>query len=168
LTLYDVAIPTYRQILGAQKGVLAKAEAHFKDKGIDPATIMAARLYDDMQPFTFQVMQVVGHSAGALSLVLGLNFTRPSGLDTFEAQQAALSGALDVVNGVDADALNAVADTEMERTMFGREMKIVPRNYILFSAFPNFYFHATTAYGLLRQAGVPIGKRDFTTPPPAA
>ena len=68
LSLYDVAVPTYRQILGAQKGVLAKAEAYFKEKGVDPATIMAARLADDMQPFPFQVMQTINHSAGALSL----------------------------------------------------------------------------------------------------
>ena len=169
LSLYDVAVPTYRQILGAQKGVLAKAEAYFAEKNIDPATIMAARLADDMQPFPFQVMQTINHSAGALSLALGGDFARASGLDSFAAMQAALDSALAYVNSVDAKALNDAADIEVTRTMFGQERKFTPRNFILFSAFPNFYFHATTAYDLLRHAGVPIGKRDFTTPPaPAA
>ena len=167
LTLYDVAVPTYRQILGAQKGVLGKAEAHFADKNIDPAKIMAARIYEVMHPFPFQVMQTINHSAGALSLALGGDFARASGLDSFSGMQAALSTALDYVNKVDAKALNDAADVEVTRTMFGQERKFTPRNYILFSAFPNFYFHATTAYDLLRQAGVPIGKRDFTTPPAA-
>ena len=167
MTLYDVAIPTYRQILGAQMGVLAKAEAHFKEKGVDPATIMNARLVEDMAPFTFQVMQTITHSAGMLSLILEKPFERPADLSTFDAQQAALKAALEVINGIDADELNALADTEITRTAFGREMKITPRIFILTSSFPNFYFHATTAYDLLRQAGVPIGKRDFTTPPVA-
>ncbi len=167
MTLYDVAIPTFRQILGAQVGVLAKADAHFKEKGIDPAPVIASRLYDDMLPFTAQVAQTIFHSAGVLSLILEKPFERPTDLGTFADQQAAVRGAIDIVNAVDKDALNAVADTELTRTVFNREMKIVPRVWILTSSFPNFYFHATTAYDLLRHAGVPIGKRDFTTPPAA-
>jgi hypothetical protein len=167
LTLYDVAVPTYRQILGAQVGVLTKAEAHFKEKGIDEATIMAARLFEDMQPFPFQVVQVIQHSQGVLSLILEKPFTRPTDLTTLAAMRSAVTDAIEAVKAVDADALNAVAETELERTVFGREVKLVPQTFILTNSFPNFFFHATTAYDLLRQAGVPIGKRDFTVPPAA-
>lgn len=161
LSLHDVAVPTFRQILGGLSKVLDKAEAHFAASGADTSAVMASRLYADMAPFTFQVQQAIGHSAGALAKLRGEDFATPGGLDSFAGQKAALAQALAYVNATTPADLEGAETRQVVFKFPGGEMPFVGQAYLITFALPNFYFHVTTAYGLLRHAGVPIGKRDF-------
>lgn len=161
LSLYDVSIPVFRQILGALSGVLGKAIAHCDEKGIDPATLIAARLYPDMAPFPFQVMQAVNHSVGALARLRGVDAARVSGLDSLPALKAAVDQALVDLDAIRPADLDGAADREVVLTFGQNTSRFTGLGYLLSSAMPNFYFHATTAYDLLRHNGVAIGKRDF-------
>jgi hypothetical protein len=161
ISFYDLSVPVYRQFLQALRGILDKGEKHCAEKGIDPASVLATRLVEDMQPLTFQVMQSIGHSAGALATVRGQQRARPSGLDSFAGCKQAIEQALADLEAIQpADLENAAAST-VELKFPGRELKFTGQGYLLSYAMPQFFFHSTTAYNILRHKGVPIGKRDF-------
>lgn len=161
LSLYDVSVPVYRQFLTALLNVLDKGEAYCKEKGIAPEDMFATRLVDDMQPFTFQVMQSVNHSAGALALVRGQQRARPEGLTSFEAMKSAVQAAIGELDALKPADLAGAEGKTVELKFPGREMKFTGLGYLQSFAMPQFFFHATTAYDILRHKGVPVGKRDF-------
>lgn len=161
LSFYDVSVPVYRQFLRALLGVLDKGEKHCAEKGIDPASVLATRLAEDMQPLTFQVMQSIGHSAGAMATIRGQQRARPSGLETFAGCKQAVEQAIADLDAIQPAELENIASKDVELKFPGRELKFTAQGYLLSYAMPQFFFHATTAYDILRHKGVPIGKRDF-------
>lgn len=161
LSTYDVCVPTFRQVLGGLSANLDKAAAHCEAGGVDPATWLNARLADDMQPFTFQVMQAVNHSAGTVAKLRGEAFERPSGLDSFAACKAAVDGAIAALDAVTPADLDGTETKDVTFQTPRGDMNFTGQGYLMSFAFPNFFFHATTAYDLLRHLGLPIGKRDF-------
>lgn len=161
LSFYDVSVPVYRQFLRALLGVLDKGEKHCAEKGIDPASVLATRLVEDMQPLTFQVMQSISHSAGAMATIRGQQRPRPSGLETFAGCKQAVEQAIADLDAIQPADLESVASKDVELKFPGRELKFTAQGYLLSYAMPQFFFHATTAYDILRHKGVQIGKRDF-------
>ena len=161
ISFYDLSVPVYRQFLQALRGVLDKGEKHCTEKGLDPASILATRLVEDMQPLTFQVMQAISHSAGAMATVRGQQRARPSGLDSFAGCKQAIEQALADLEAIQPAELENVAANTVELKFPGRELKFTGQGYLLSYAMPQFFFHSTTAYNILRHKGVPIGKRDF-------
>ena len=161
ISFYDISVPAYRQFLTALQSVVDKGEKHCAEKGIDPASLLAARLIDDMQPFTFQIMQAINHSAGALATIRGQKRARPSGLDSFGGCKQALEQALADVDAIQPAELDAIESSTVELNFPGREMKFTAQGYLLSYAMPQFYFHVVTAYDILRHKGVTLGKRDF-------
>src|SRR5580658_5833846 len=95
-SLFDVSVPVFRQYLSGLSGVLAKAEAH----GLDEAELMGFRLYEDMQPFTFQVMQSIAHSAGAVATLRGETYPRAADLTSLAACKAAVDAGVTYLDGV--------------------------------------------------------------------
>lgn len=163
ISLYDVSVGSYLQTLDAIAGVLDKGLAHCREKGIDPETIVETRFHPDMQPFRFQVMQVAFHATAGLEAMksgaISPPGARPSpdyaGLQTMvdEARatlRAATPAEIDARDGADI-----VFTTKDSTRVFAAS------DFILCFSLPNVHFHATTAYDILRQAGVPLGKRDF-------
>jgi hypothetical protein len=161
VSFYDISVPVYRQFLKALLGVLDKGEKHCAEKGIDPASMFATRLVEDMQPLTFQIMQSIGHSVGAIAAIRGQQRPRPSGLDTFAGAKNAIGEALAELEAIKPADLDDVASRTVELKFPGREMKFTGLGYLQSYAMPQFFFHLTTAYDILRHKGVPIGKRDF-------
>jgi hypothetical protein len=161
LSFYDVSVPVYRQFLRALLGVLDKGEKHCAEKGIDPASVLATRLVEDMQPLTFQVMQSISHSAGAMAQIRGQQRARPSGLETFAGCKQAVEQAIADLDAIQPADLENAESKDVELKFPGRELKFTAQGYLLSYAMPQFFFHATTAYDILRHKGVPIGKRDF-------
>ena len=161
ISLYDVSVPIYRQFLRALLGVIDKAEKHCAEKGIDPATLLATRLVEDMQPFTFQVMQSIGHSVGALATMRGQQRARPSGVDSFAGCKQAVEAALADLEALTPADLDSLEGSTVELKFPGRELKFTAQGYLQSYAMPQFFFHFTTAYDILRHKGVAIGKRDF-------
>jgi hypothetical protein len=166
ISLYDATIPSYRQILGAVAGLLVKAEGHFKGAADD---IVQARLAPDMLPFAYQVKSTVVHSVGAIEGVrkgvFSPDMTPPP--QDFAALNHAVAAALGSLETIKPAEMESFVGRDM-RFQFGeRRIDFTAENFLLSFSQPNFYFHATTAYDILRWKGLPIGKRDFMGKPRA-
>ena len=160
-SLHDVSVGVFRQYLAALSGVLAKGEAHCASGALSEANVIGARLVGDMQPFTFQVMQSIAHSAGAVATLRGQSYPRAEGLETLAGCKAAVDAAVAYLDGVKPGDLTAGADDDVKLQTPRGTMTFTARGYLFTFAYGNFFFHATTAYDLLRHLGVPVGKRDF-------
>lgn len=162
VSLYESTVVNYLQILPAVEGFLAKGLAHLKEKGIDPSGIVETRLYDDMLPFRFQIGSVVAHSIGAINGAKAGLFTPPKTPEGgYEAMQKVVTEAREAMEKVTAADVNALVGKDVIFQLGERKIPFVAENFLLSFSQPNFYFHATTAYDILRMKGAPLGKRDF-------
>ena len=161
-SLYDATVRTFQQILSAAEGVLAKGRDHCEANGIDLNDIVAMQLIDDMLPFRFQVISVAHHSLGALQGVEAGLFSPPrvSELD-YAGLQALVSEALAGVGRYSRETVDGFEGKPVEFRMRDLVMPFTAENFLLTFSLPNFYFHATTTYDMLRMKGTPLGKRDF-------
>ena len=161
--LYDATVANYLQILGAVGGFLDKSLIHFRDKGIDPAEVVETRLAPDMLPFRFQIVSVAHHSRGAIEAVKNGAFSPSMGkpdLD-YAALQALVSEARSELSAMTPDAVNALLGRDVAFKFGERTLPFTAEGFLMSFSLPNFYFHATTAYDILRHKGAPLGKRDF-------
>ncbi|MEH2569400.1 DUF1993 domain-containing protein [Bradyrhizobium sp. AZCC 2289] len=162
-SLYDATVANYLQILGAVGGLLEKSLTHFRDKGIDPAEVVETRLAPDMMPFRFQIVSVAHHSRGAMAAAKNGVFVPPSGrpdLD-FAALQSLVTEARDELSGLTPDAVSALVGRDVTFKIGERTLPFTAEGFLMSFSLPNFFFHATTAYDILRHKGAPLGKRDF-------
>lgn len=163
LSLYSVTVPAYRQTLGAIGGLLAKAEGFCAEKAMAPAELIQARLAQDMQPFAYQVKSVAVHTLGAIEAVrrgaFSPDMTPPP--ETFAALKARVADTLAALNAIDPAEVDAFVGRDMYFAVGERRIDFTAENFLLSFSQPNFYFHATTAYDILRWKGLPLGKRDF-------
>jgi hypothetical protein len=162
-SLYAATIPTYRQILGSVSGLLAKAETFCADKGLAPEEITQARLAGDMLPFAYQVKSTSVHSLGAIEGVrkgvFSPDLTPPP--QSFHDLKANIAHALTALEAIDPKEIDAFVGRDMRFAFGERQLNFTAEDFLLSFSQPNFYFHATTAYDILRWKGLPIGKRDF-------
>jgi hypothetical protein len=162
-SLYDATVANYLQILGAVSGFLEKSLTHFKEKGIDPAEIVEARLVPDMLPFRFQIVSVAHHSRGAIEAAKNGVFI-PSGgkpdLD-YAALQALVTEARNELSVLTPEVVNALIGRDVTFKFGEHSLPFTAEGFLMSFSLPNFFFHATTAYDILRHKGAPLGKRDF-------
>lgn len=166
-SLYDAVVPSNIQILGAIDALLDKAEAFCAEKGMAEADLMDARLVPDMLPFGYQVKSCAAHSIGGIEGVRAGTFspdTSPWPTD-FAGLHGALCGAMASLMEIDRDAFEALADNHTEFAFGETRLPFTGANFLLSFSQPNFYFHATTAYAILRAQGMKLGKRDFLGTP---
>lgn len=163
MTIYTASVPVFRQMLGSLAAVLEKAEAHAQDHRIEPAALLQARLYPDMFPLVRQVQIATDFAKGASARLAGIEVPRyEDNEQSFPELQQRISKTLGFVDSVleadiDAGALRPVTHGSGERARHFDSGEA----YLTRFALPNFYFHLTTAYAILRHNGVPIGKKDF-------
>jgi hypothetical protein len=162
-SLYAATVPSFQQTLGAVAGLLEKAEAFCTEKSIAPPELIQARLAADMLPLAYQVKSTAVHSLGAIEGVrkgvFAPDMTTPP--DTFAALKARIADTLAALATIDATEVDAFIGRDM-RFEFGSNYRdYTAENFLLSFTLPNFYFHATTTYDILRWKGLPIGKRDF-------
>jgi uncharacterized protein len=161
--MYDVSMPVIAHGLKALDALVKKAEAHCEAKKINPDAILTFRLFPDMFPFINQVQLVTDFSKGCAARLSGQAV--PSYADTektFAELHARIAKTLEFVGSVDKSAFADAAKRQVtirvgrneEKTMSGEE-------YFNRFVLPNFYFHLTTAYNILRHNGVELGKNDF-------
>jgi hypothetical protein len=163
LSLYDASVANYLQILGAVGGFLDKGLAHFRETGIDPETIVEAKLAADMLPLRFQIISVARHSLGAIEGVRDGVFSPPS-MKTpydFAGLQGLVAQTRESLSGWTPEAVNALGGKDVIFAIGDRKLPFTAEDFLMSFSLPNFYFHATTAYDILRTNGVPLGKRDF-------
>jgi uncharacterized protein len=162
-SLYAATIPSYRQILGATSGLLRTAEAFCAEKAIPPGEIIRARLAEDMHPFAYQVKSTAVHSLGAIEGVRKGVFSPDMNPppDTFAALQDRIANALAALEAINPAEVDGFMGLPMCFAFGERKIEFAAEDFLLSFSQPNFYFHATTAYDILRWKGLPIGKRDF-------
>ncbi|MGH8297601.1 MAG: DUF1993 domain-containing protein [Steroidobacteraceae bacterium] len=163
LSLYAATIPSYRQILGAVSGLLRTAQAFCAEKGLEPAELIQARLAPDMLPFAYQVKSTVVHSLGAIEGVRRGVFSpdRTPPPETFAALEARIAATLSALEEIEPAEVESFVARDMRFESGDRRIDFTAEEFLLSFSQPHFYFHATTAYDILRWQGVPIGKRDF-------
>jgi len=163
ISVHDISVATYLQTLGAVIGFLEKASAHCQEKGLDLGELLEARIHPDMHPLSYQLRAIVHHSLGAVRGVQAGVFQPPqpgSEMD-YAALQKHVTEARDVLQALDRGEVEALAGRDV-RFEFGEyKLPFTAENFILSFSLPNFFFHATTAYDILRMKGVPVGKLDF-------
>jgi len=163
VSLYDVSVGSYLQTLGGVQGFLQRGLDTCRDTNIDPQEIVGTRLCGDMLPFAFQVVSVKHHSLGAIEGVKAGAFRPPQGglPETYADLQALVASAIDGLKALDRAEVDALADNDVTFAIGDFKLPFTGAGFILSFSLPNFYFHATTAYDILRHKGVPLGKRDF-------
>lgn len=164
ITLHDALVPGWLQIIGALRGMLDKAEAFVAEGSIGEAELLAARIAPDMLPFAYQVKSCWAHSAlaieGARKGSFSPEMSEPPG--SFEGLRAKLDAAARALERADPEELEAIAGNDMTFTIGDKlRLDFTVQNFLLSFSNPNFFFHAATAYDILRMKGVAVGKRDF-------
>ena len=162
-SLYSAVVPTYLQILESLCGWLDKAESFCSEKGIAPEQIIEARLADDMHPLAYQVKSAAVHSLGAIEGVrrgvFSPDMTEPP--RSFAALRTRLAEARAGIQAVAPGEVDGFVGRDMRFSFGERHIDFRAEDFLLSFSQPNFYFHAATAYDILRWKGIPIGKRDF-------
>lgn len=162
ITLYDISVANYLQTLTAVAGFLEKGRAWMVENGHDLEQLVETRLAGDMLPFRFQVVSVCHHSRGAIAGAKAGVFTPPGPSDaSYAGLQALVNEAIAELKALSADEVNALGGRDMAFQLGERKLPFTVENFILSFSLPNFHFHAATAYDILRQKGVPLGKRDY-------
>ena len=164
LSLYAATVPSYLQILHQMTHLLGKAEAWCQEKGLPPSELIGARLAPDMWPFAYQVKSTAVHSWGAIEGLRRGVFspdTHPAP-DSFAGLRERVATAHANLSALDPAELESSIGRDMRFEFGERRMDFTAEEFLLSFSQPNFYFHATTAYDILRMKGLPIGKRDFT------
>ena len=162
-SLYDAVVPSNLQILRAIDALLDKAELFCAEQGRSESDLIDARLAPDMLPFGYQVKSCAVHSIGGIEGVKAGSFApdlSPWPTD-LAGLHAVLKEAVASLNGVDRDALDAMAENDTQFAFGETNLPFTGANFLLSFSQPNFYFHAATAYAILRAQGMKLGKRDF-------
>ncbi len=162
-SLYAATIPSNLQVLGAVAGLIGKAESFCADKGVSPEDIIQARLAPDMQPFAYQVKSTVVHSLGAIEGVRRGVFSPDMSAPPadFAALKTRVTESMAALQALEPAEVDAFVGRDMRFAFGDRHADYTAENFLLSFSQPNFYFHAATAYDILRWKGVTIGKRDF-------
>lgn len=162
-TLYDAIIPSNLQMLGGLAALIDKAEAWCKERAVAPDDLIQARLTSDMLPFAYQVKSAAVHSLGAIEGVrkgiFSPDMETPPG--DFAGLKAKIVHASDGLKAVQPSELAGFMGRDVEFVFGERKMPFICENFLLSFSQPNFYFHVTTAYDILRSKGLPLGKRDY-------
>ena len=162
ITLYDLSVGCFLQTLGGVEGFLAKSLAHCQEKGIDLNEIVETRLFPDMAPFRFQIVAVAHHSAGALQGATAGAFGPPAASTAdYAGLQKLVTDARTSLEALKPEEVNALEGKDVIFSVRDMKMPFKAEGFLQSFSLPNFHFHATTAYDILRQKGVPIGKRDY-------
>lgn len=161
-SLYDTTIPAFLNSLSAMSKFLAKGEAFADQNGIAHEELLGARLAPDMHPLISQI-QRASDSSRFVAVRVGGAAPKPMADDeqTFVDLQARIAATRDYLKTVPASSFDGKEGIEVKFKAGPRELTFTGLSYITFFALPNFYFHVTTAYDILRHKGVPIGKVDF-------
>jgi hypothetical protein len=162
LSLYDVSVPVFTRGLRNMAAFLEKGRLHAESSGMSERDLLEARLHPDMHPLPAQVQRASDSARFVLSRV-GQQTVAPIEDDetSFADLQGRIAATLDVLAAAPADCMDGREEATVVLKTRASELTFTARDYVLGFAVPNFYFHVTTAYAILRHKGVPVGKMDF-------
>ena len=162
VSMYSASVPVFVRMLNNVAAWLEKAEAHAEAKKFDAANFLPSRLSPDMLPFMKQVQIASDAAKGCAARLAGVEIPKWEDAETSLADlRARVKRTIDYVQSVPQAQIDAGADREIVLTLRTGEMKFTGQRFLEHWALPNFYFHVTTTYALLRHAGVELGKADY-------
>src|SRR5215216_6101236 len=169
ISMYQASVPVLVQFLTSLSAVLDKAAAHAEARKIDPSVLLNMRLAPDMFPLVRQVRAATDHAANAAARLSGKEPLKFANDETTLAQlKDRIAKTIEFLKSVKASEVDGTEAKEIKITFpSGQVREFTGQSLLLGNALPNFYFHATTAYDIVRQCGVEVGKRDFMGTPPA-
>jgi hypothetical protein len=163
LSMHAASVPVFQQLLTALAGILAKAETHATERKIDPAALLQARLFPDMFPLARQVQIACDFASSVPARLAGVEVPPYEDADAgFPGLQQRIAATLAFIGGLDAVRFDGSEQREVVlRPGTPKERRIGGQAYLTAYGLPQFFFHVTTAYALLRHNGVEIGKKDY-------
>ncbi|EFF74360.1 MAG: DUF1993 domain-containing protein [Achromobacter sp.] len=165
LSVYQASVPVFIRGMTVLAALLDKAEAHAQAAGMDPAELVNARLAPDMYPLSGQIQRASDSAKFAVQrLSQGQAPKFPDDETTLAQLQQRIADTIAYLQSVTAEQLEGAEDRQIVVNFGDFKPEFRGDTYLLSFALPNFYFHVTTAYGILRHAGVKIGKLDFLGP----
>jgi len=161
-SMYSFSVPVFARTLGNLSAILGKGAAYAEQKKFDPAVLLAMRLAPDMFPLTMQARIACDFAKGAVARLAGEEPPKWEDNETTIAElQARIARTTDFIQGFEASRFDGAETRTVKLTIRGEPVEYAGLAYLAHVALPNFFFHATTAYDILRHAGVELGKRDF-------
>ncbi|MDA5194361.1 DUF1993 domain-containing protein [Govanella unica] len=163
ISLYDASVASYLQTVQAVSGFLDKGLTYCRDHGIDPEEMVEARIFPDMFPLRFQIQSVAFHSLGAVEAIQSGLMIPPAERPAhdYAGLQALITDTGAKLQAITPEEINGRAGADVTFRARGTDRLFTAEGFLLSFSLPNFYFHATTAYDILRSKGVPLGKMDF-------
>jgi hypothetical protein len=166
ISMYQASVPRFVNMLKNLSGILDKAQAHAEAKKIDPLVLAGARLYPDMFALARQVQIACDTAKGAVARLAGLENPKHEDTEkTIAELKARIDKTIAFIETVRPEQVDGSEDRDISLKLGTREVNWKGMQYLLGFALPNFYFHATTAYDILRHSGVELGKRDYIGTP---
>ena len=162
ISVYDQSIARMSHMLHNLDNIVSKAEAYAEENDVDPATLLRARLFPTMRDFIFQVQVATDMAKGCAARLTGTDVPKWSDdEETFADVHARIGKALEFLASFTPEQFADCETRELELKLGSHMVKFTGQSYLLGFVLPNFYFHSTTAYNLLRHNGLRLGKRDF-------
>jgi len=162
ISMYHASVPRLANVLGNLSGILDKAQAHVDAGHVDAATLMQYRLAPDMYPLFKQVQIACDKARSVVARLAGMEVPYyPDDEKTFAELKERIARTVEFIRSVPPERIDGTEDDEIVLPVTGKETRYKGMQLLLGHSMPNVYFHAVTAYNILRQNGVPIGKRDF-------
>ena len=162
ISMHQASAQRFVHMLNSLSTLLDKAQAHAEAKKIDPLALTSFRLFPDMLPMTRQVQIACDTSKGAVARLAGAEIPKHEDTEqTIAELKARIAKTIAFIQTFKPAQVDGTEDKEVVLKIGGNDMKFTGAQYLLGFAYPNFYFHVTTAYNMLRHNGVEIGKRDF-------
>ncbi|MFY0579906.1 DUF1993 domain-containing protein [Cystobacter fuscus] len=162
LSMYQASIPSLVRMLGNLSAILTKAATYAEAKKIEPSVLINARLAPDMRPLSFQIQTSSDLAKGCAARLAGIEAPSfPDTEATFPELQTRIAKTIEFLNSVSAAQIDGSEERTVTLKMRTQEVQFQGQAYLLSFVLPNFYFHVTTAYAILRHNGLDIGKGDF-------
>lgn len=162
LPLYQASISVMLQMLGSLSGLCDKASAHCAEKKIDPNALLTARLFPNMYAFQKQVQVATDWARNTAAMLAGVEAPKPANDEkTFDDLRARIAATVAFVNSIDPAQINAAEGREITWSTSANTRVMAGEDFALHQALPQFFFHVTSAYAILRHNGVELVKRDF-------
>jgi len=166
ISMYQASAPRFAHTLNSLSAILGKAKAHAEAKKIDEQVLTSSRLYPDMFALARQVQIACDSAKGAVARLAGVEIPKHEDTEkTFDELKERIAKTLAFIGTVNAAQVDGSEDKEIVLKLQGRDVTFKGMQYLLGFAWPNFYFHVATAYGILRHNGVELSKRDFIGTP---
>lgn len=166
ISMFQASVPRFVNVLGNLANILDKAQAHVEARKIPPAALMEFRLFPDMLPMKSQVQIACDTAKGVVARLAGVEIPVFEDTETtLEELKARVQRTIDFIQTITPSQVDGTEDREIITKRGDKETRYTGMQFLLGHAVPNFYFHVTTAYAILRHNGVEVGKRDYLGKP---